>query len=159
MPGSTSNGGGLLPGRASLFADPQNTIALGEIDVRTDTAPLPLRLKWLARAISAGATFSSSKLMEVSAERLREAIRRRGPFDGVVLNSVQFAGAFETVFADWPSLYVAHNVEHVSALENAAALTGYKAALFRREARLLESLEARLCQRACFVFTLSSADL
>ncbi|MCG6113967.1 MAG: glycosyltransferase family 4 protein [Mesorhizobium sp.] len=145
------------PGRP--LADPQNTIALGEIDVRTDTAPLPLRLKWLARAVSAGATFSSSKLMEVSSERLRETIRSRGPFDGVVLNSVQFAGAFETVFADWPSVYVAHNVEHVSALENAAALTGYKAALFRREARLLESLEQRLCQRARFVFTLSPEDL
>lgn len=140
-------------------ADPQNTIVLGEIDVRTETAPLPLRLKWLARAISSGSTFSSSKLMEVPAETLQEALQRHGPFDGVVLNSVQFAGAFETVFADWPSLYVAHNVEHVSALENAAALTGYKAALFRREARLLEGLEQRLCQRARFVFTLSPEDL
>ena len=145
------------PGRP--VADPQNTIVLGEVDVRTDTAPLPLRLRWLARAFASGRTFSSSKLREVPAERLREALQRRGSFDGVVLNSVQFAGAFEAVFADWPSLYVAHNVEHVSALENAAALTGYKAALFRREARLLESLEQRLCERARYVFTLSPEDL
>lgn len=140
-------------------ADPQRSIVLGEIDVRTETAPLPLRLKWLARAISSGTTFSSSKLIEVSAQKLRQALQSHGPFDGVVLNSVQFSGAFEQVFADWPSLYVAHNVEHVSALENAEALTGYKAALFRREARLLEGLEQRLCQRARFVFTLSPEDL
>lgn len=145
------------PGRP--VADPQNTLILGEIDVRTETAPLPLRLKWLARAISSGTTFSSAKLLQMSAEGLREALRRHGSFDGIVLNSVQFAGAFEAVFADWPSLYVAHNVEHVSALENAASLTGYKAALFRREARLLQSLEQRLCQRARFVFTLSPEDL
>ena len=47
------------------LADPQNTIALGEIDVRTDTAPLPLRLEVAGTGHSAGATFSSSKLMEV----------------------------------------------------------------------------------------------
>ncbi|MGY6710359.1 MAG: glycosyltransferase [Rhizobiaceae bacterium] len=140
-------------------ADPQNTIVLGEIDVRTETAPLPLRLKWLGRAISSGTTFSSSKLLEASPQRLSEALRNHGSFDGVVLNSVQFAGAFEAFFADWPSVYVAHNVEHMSARENAAALSGYKAALFRREARLLESLEERLCRRARFVFTLSPEDL
>lgn len=145
------------PGRP--VADPDRTMVLGEIDVRTDTAPWPVRLKWLARAISSGTTFSSSKLLEVSADQLRQALHQHGPFDGVILNSVQFAGAFEQVFADWPSIYVAHNVEHVSARENASSLTGYRAALFRREARLLQDLERRLCARARFVFTLAPEDL
>lgn len=145
------------PGRP--VADPDRTMVLGEIDPRTTTAPLPLKLKWLARALSTGATFSSAKLLEISDAQLRDTVAPHGPFDGVILNSVQFAGAFERVLGGWPSVYVAHNVEHVSAQENAEALSGYQAALFRRESRLLAGLEHRLCQRARFVFALSPEDL
>jgi hypothetical protein len=145
------------PGRP--VADPDRTMVLGEIDPRTLTAPLPLKLKWLVRALSTGTTFSSAKLLEASDALLRDALASQGPFDGVVLNSVQFAGAFSKVFSRWPSIYVAHNVEHVSARQNAATLSGYRAALFRREARLLEALERQLCRDARFVFALSPEDL
>ena len=145
------------PGRP--VADPDRTMVLGEIDPRTATAPLPLKLKWLVRALSTGTTFSSAKLLEVSNALLRDALAPQGPFDGVVLNSVQFAGAFSKIFSRWPSIYVAHNVEHVSARQNAATLWGYRAALFRREARLLEALERQLCRDARFVFALSPEDL
>jgi hypothetical protein len=134
------------------------TMVLGEIELRTDAAPLADRLTWLARAIGSGTTFSSAKLLRVSAETVRERLAAAGPFDGVILNSVQFAGAFEEVFEDWPCIYVAHNVEHRSARENAASLSGYQAALYRREARLLEAIERRLCERSRFVFTLSEED-
>jgi glycosyltransferase involved in cell wall biosynthesis len=90
---------------------------------------------------------------------LRRAIAEAGPFDGYVLNSVQFAGAFEGLFDDRPSIFVAHNVEHVSAIENAIAVKGpFERLLFRREARLLKHLEARLCGKARFVFTLAEED-
>lgn len=145
------------PGRP--VADPDRTMVLGEIDPRTLTAPLPLKVKWLVRALLTGTTFSSAKLLEVSDALLRDALASQGPFDGVVHNSVQFAGAFSKVFARWPSIYVAHNVEHVSARQNAAALSGYRAALFRREARLLEALERQLCRDARFVFALAPEDL
>lgn len=145
------------PGRP--VADPDRTMVLGEIDPRTNSAPFRLRLKWLARAVSARTTFSSAKLLEISEAELRAALSEYGPFDGVFLNSVQFAGAFERVFERWPSVYVAHNVEHISAQQNAEALSGYRAALFRREARLLESLERRLCRNARFVLALSPEDL
>jgi hypothetical protein len=76
-----------------------------------------------------------------------------------VLNSVQFAGAFERVFEDRPSIFVAHNVEHLSARENAVAALGiFQRLLFRREARLLKLVEERLCRRARFVFTLAEED-
>jgi hypothetical protein len=72
---------------------------------------------------------------------------------------VQFAGAFEKLFADRPSIFVAHNVEHLSARENAAAAGSlFQRLLFRREAKLLETMEERLCRRARFIFTLAEED-
>ncbi|RWD96115.1 MAG: glycosyl transferase, partial [Mesorhizobium sp.] len=72
-------------------------------------------------------------------------IDRAGPFDGYILNSVQFAGAFEKVLADRPFVFVAHNVEHRSAEENAAAAgSALQRWMFRREARLLKVMEERL---------------
>lgn len=140
-------------------ADPANTIVLGAVDVRTDSASTARKLAWLARAMLSGLTFSSVKLRAVPDEAVRAAIERAGPFDGYVLNSVQFAGAFQALFGDRPSIFVAHNVEHASAEENAAAAPDIvQRLLFRREARLLRRLEERLCGRARFVFTLAEED-
>ena len=97
-------------------------------------------------------------LIENEAE-VEAAIRRAGPFDGYVLNSVQFAGAFEDLVAARPSIFVAHNVEHLSAHENAEAARDLpERLLYRRESRLLKALEERLCRRARFVFTLAEED-
>ncbi|NGO54127.1 glycosyltransferase [Allomesorhizobium camelthorni] len=145
------------PGRTAL--DAENTIVLGAVDVRNEHASIVQKLKWLAKAALTGLTFSSVKLRLVSPEQVRRAIAEAGPFDGYLLNSVQFAGAFESVFDDRPSIFIAHNVEHVSAAENAnAARGGFERLLFLREARLLKRLEARLCGSARFVFTLAEED-
>lgn len=140
-------------------SDPQNTVVLGAVDVRTDTASAVQKLAWLARAVLSGLTFSSVKLRIISPRQVAQAISSAGPFDGYVLNSVQFAGAFEGLFTDLPSIFVAHNVEHQSALENASAARSFlQRFLYKREARLLKALEARLCARADFVFTLAEED-
>jgi hypothetical protein len=145
------------PGKAP--SDPQNTIVLGELDVRTDSASAGTKLAWLAKAMRSGLTFSSVKLRAVPAEEIRRTIDKAGPFDGVILNSVQFAGAFENLFDQMPSIFVAHNVEHRSAQENAAAATSpLQRFLYKREARLLKKLEERLCDKARFVFTLAQED-
>ncbi|OBQ62627.1 glycosyltransferase family 4 protein [Mesorhizobium erdmanii] len=145
------------PGKAA--ADPENTVVLGAIDVRTESASAPLKLAWVGKAMLSGLTFASVKLRAVSARDVKTAIQQAGPFDGYVLNSVQFAGAFEKLFEDRPSIFVAHNVEHLSARENAAAAGSlFQRLLFRREARLLEVVEQRLCRRARFVFTLAGED-
>ncbi|RWM73169.1 MAG: glycosyltransferase [Mesorhizobium sp.] len=145
------------PGKPA--SDPQNTIVLGAIDVRTESASSLQKLGWLAKAMLSGLTFASVKLRVVTDSEIRAAIERAGPFDGYVLNSVQFAGAFERLFGDRPSIFVAHNVEHRSAQENAAAAGGlFQRLLFRREARLLKAVEERLCRRARFVFTLAEED-
>ena len=145
------------PGRTAL--DAENTIVLGAVDVRNDHASITQKLKWLAKAVLTGLTFSSVKLRLVGPEQVRRAIAAAGPFDGYLLNSVQFTGAFDGLFDDRPSIFVAHNVEHVSAAENAIAVRGaFERLLFRREARLLKRLEARLCRGARFVFTLAEED-
>lgn len=145
------------PGKPAV--DPQNTVVLGAVDVRTENASLGRKLAWVAKAMLTGLTFASVKLRVVPEAEVRAAIGRAGPFDGYVLNSVQFAGAFEGLFGGLPSIYIAHNVEHRSATENAAAAGGpFQRLLFRREARLLKSMEERLCRRAGFVFTLAEED-
>jgi len=145
------------PGKAP--ADPDNTIVLGSVDVRNDSVSTMQKVAWLGRAVVEGITFSSIKLRAVGPGEVRDALRSIGPFDGYVLNSVQFAGAFEGLFDDKPSIFVAHNVEFRTAEENAAAAQGpLQTYLYRREARLLERLERRLCDRATFVFTLAEED-
>jgi hypothetical protein len=144
---------GKLPSR------PEETIVLGSVDVRNDSASFEQRLTWLAKAVRDGLTVSSVKLRLVTPGAVRAAIDKAGPFDAYVLNAVQFAGAFEELFKDRPTIFAAHNVENRSARESAEAADGaIQRFLFRREARLLKEIELRLCRNADFVFTLAEED-
>lgn len=150
--------GFVWPGSSAL--DPDNTVVLGEVDVRNDTANLSQKLRWLAKAVVTGLTVSSVKLRIISRPKLRAAIAGVGPFDAYVLNGVALAGAFEDCFNDKPQIFIAHNVEHRSARENAEAATSpVQKVLFSRESRLLAGLEKRLCDKAAFVFTLAEEDI
>lgn len=146
-----------LPGKAP--ADPAQSIVLGEAGVVTQDASPLQKMAWLMRAVGSGVPFSSAKVALTPASELRAMIRAAGPFDGYIMNSVQFAGAYEGLFDDLPSIFIAHNVEHVSAQQNAlAAGSAFQRMLFRREAALLKGLEARLCDKARFVFTVAEED-
>ncbi|TCD16569.1 glycosyltransferase [Oricola cellulosilytica] len=139
---------------------PENSVCLGEVDVKTDTSSLPQKLRWLGKAVAGGLTFSSAKLRIVSQDKLREAIASIGPFDGFVLNGAPLAGAFEEILTSRPFIFVAHNVEHVSAAQNAGeAASPVERLLFRREASVLKALERRLCDKAQFVLTLADDDI
>lgn len=139
--------------------DPKNTIVLGEVDVRTDNASGLQKASWLLRAVSSGLTFSSVKLRAATPDAVRSALASIEPYDGYVLNAAQFAGAFEGLFEDRPSIFVAHNVEYRSAEENAAAAGSLmQKILYTREANLLRGIERRLCDRASFVWTLADED-
>lgn len=140
-------------------SDPANTLVLGSVDVRTESASLQTKARWVAKAIATGLTISSVKMRVISKEAVRTAIRARGPFDAYVLNGVSLPGAFLDIFDDLPSLWIAHNVEYLSARESAVSADGYlKRLLFRRDARILQRLEHLLAQRARFVFTLANED-
>ncbi|WP_312796634.1 glycosyltransferase family 4 protein [Tianweitania sp.] len=145
------------PGKQPI--DPENTVVLGSVDVQTHTASAGQRLLWLGRALAEGQTFSSVKLRHTGEARIRQALQTLEPFDGYVLNGVTLAGAYPDLFRNKPSIFVAHNVEHQSAAENAAAARSLvERLLYTREARLLKQLEAKLCKQADFVFTLAEED-
>jgi hypothetical protein len=145
------------PGKAP--GDPANTVVLGSVDVRTDSASTLQKTAWLMRAVFERTTFASVKLRAVSRDQVRAALKGIEPFDGYVLNAVPLAGAFEGLFDDKPSIFVAHNVEFRSAEENAAAAHGpIQRYMYKREARLLRDIERRLCDKAEFVFTLADED-
>ncbi len=149
--------GFVWPGKQAL--EPERTVVLDAVDVTTDGASTGQKLSWLATAMRKRLTFASAKLRSVTPATVEAALGKLGPIDGIILNSVQFAGAFEKLLTRWPYLYIAHNVEHVSAHENAkAADSFFTRYLFQREARLLRDLEARLCERARFVFTFAEDD-
>lgn len=145
------------PGKAA--SDPENTIVLGSLDVRTATADRQTKLRWVAGALAGGHTISSVKMRAVSETVLRQAMASHGPYDAYVLNGVSLPGAFPALFNELPSLWVAHNVEFKSARENVESAEGQlKKLFFRREARLLETIERNLAQNARFVFTLAQED-
>lgn len=145
------------PGRRP--PNPAETIVLGEVDVRNDSASAMQKVRWLAEAMKSGLTASSAKLRTIGMDEMQAAIRTAGPIDGYVLNSVQLAGAFEQCFQDKPFLFVAHNVEAQSAQQNArTAPDAFQRLLYRREAQLLDALEGRLCHKARFVYTLAEED-
>lgn len=141
------------------LADPENTICLGEIDPKTDTASMAQKLKWLASAVKGGLTYSSAKLRVMSDSDFTKALETIENVDGIVLNGVPLAGAFEKILTAKPYLYVAHNVEHISAAASAnAASSAFEKFMFRREAKYLKQLEKRLATKAKFVITLADED-
>lgn len=149
--------GFLQPG--NKVADAGETHLLGALEVTNARSGRGQKARWLARAFVNGEPVSVAKMHAASREDIRNTLAAIGKFDALVLNSVQLPGAFLDVFAAWPYVFVAHNVEARSAVDNAAnAGSLVKRLLFEREARLLSSLEARLCGGAAHVFTLAEAD-
>ena len=132
---------------------------LGALDPATVNATFAQKVKWVFDAVRTGLTVSSAKLGKVGDDDFRRAVAKSAGFDGYILNAVQMPAAYEHCLPDLPSIYVAHNVEHVSAWQSAkSAARPLEKFLFAREARLLKAIEERLCQRARFVFTLAEAD-
>lgn len=145
-----------LPRQSENFAD--NVICLGRRELENASAGGGQKLLWLLRAVRHGLPYAAAKLVDFSWGSLRQAIENNGSFDGYVLNSYQMAAAFPDL-TQHPHIYVAHNVEHLSAKQNAlAATSGLQRFLYRRDAGILEKLETRLCAAANFVWTFSDAD-
>lgn len=145
------------------LSDPDNTICLGDVDVKTEGARPRQKMRWLARAVRLGQPFACAKLRTLTDDdmeaALKQAALRGGPVDGIILNGVTLAGAYERYLTKRPYLYVAHNVEHVSARQNARDASGpVEKFMYQREARYLKALETRLCAGASHVLTLSEED-
>lgn len=140
-------------------ADPDRSVVIAATDIENAVVPPGRRLRWIAAALRSGLPVACAKLRLAGAGRLVEAVRARGPFDALVLNSVMLPGAFPDLLTLGPCVVVEHNIEHVSARQSAAhARDPVLRRLFMREARLLERIERRLWQEARFVWTLAEED-
>lgn len=149
--------GFLTPGEEPAY--PDETIVLGELEVTNAKVSKLQKAKWLMKAMAEGMTVSSTKMLAVDPDVIKSKLDELRPFDGLILNSVQVAGAFQDVFEKEKSIFIAHNVESVSAGKNAqAAANGVSSFLFNREARLLRKLEAKLCAQASHIWTLADQD-
>lgn len=149
--------GYLQPGQ-SAAAD-GDTYLLGELEVANAKVGAVTKLRWLATAVLYRTTLSSAKMLKTGRRHIEMLLQGLQPFDGIILNSVQLPGAFAPVFQKHPTIYVAHNVEADSALENAASASGLlEKFLFKREASLLEEVERQLTQAASAIWTFAEAD-
>jgi hypothetical protein len=136
-----------------------DTYVLQTLDVENASASFWQKLRWLAGAFASGLPVGGSKLRVVAWAQLKTALDAAGPFDGMVINSVQMPTAFPQLLDYAPFVYVAHNVEHHSARQNALSSTGRKERLlYARDARLLQPIEEKLCKKAAHVFVLSEDD-
>ncbi|WP_422372686.1 glycosyltransferase [Hoeflea sp.] len=149
--------GFLQPGQQP--APEGRTRLLGELEVTNARVGKWQKAMWLRDAFVHGEPVSVAKMHAVPAGDVRAALSGLEPFDGLILNSVQLPGAFHDIFSAYPHAFVAHNAEAKTAAANAAGSgTPVARMLYRRDARLLGRLEAKLCAAARHVFTLSDAD-
>lgn len=148
---------GLVRQGAPRPTDP-DTHVLGEIIIENAAAPPSLLLRWGIAALAGNLPLAVAKL-KGPLSGLAEAMRAAGPFDAIVLNSVMVPGACPEILGIAPCLLVEHNVEHLTAAQNAFHATGRAMRwLYRREARLLLGIERDVAARSRFVWFLAEED-
>jgi hypothetical protein len=133
-------------------------VVLGAIDIETAKSPPATKARWVLASLASGLPLSVVKLRIQSEDQLLAAIRRRGPFDGLVVNTAMMAGAFPGLLRAFPAVVVAHNAEHLSAAENAVHASGLKRFAYARESRLLRRVEDKAFAAARHVLFLSEDD-
>ncbi len=132
---------------------------LKTINLENSEAGKLTKLNWLARAILSRLPIAASKLKTVPNTQLEKAIQTQGTFDAHIINSYQMAAAFPQL-TQQSYIYVAHNVEHRSAKENAVSANSIiEKYFYRRDEKLLKILERNLCDNADYVWALSDDDL
>ncbi|WP_182086815.1 glycosyltransferase family 4 protein [Aureimonas sp. ME7] len=134
-------------------------VDLGELLIENAEANGAQKLGWLVAALRSGLPVGAAKLRTVDERDLLARIERAGPFDALVLSSVQMPIAYPALMQLGPTIFVAHNVEHRSAAEMGTSATSPATRLlYRREARLLRAHEAWACKSASAVHSLSATD-
>ena len=139
-------------------ADPERAVVVDHMPIENAAAGTGRKLGWVAGALRLGLPVACAKL-RLAGGGVVESVRRAGPFDAIVVNSVMPWGAFPELAALGPRILVAHNVEHVSARQSAAhAGNALTRLLYTREARLLAAIEREAIAQAAFVWTLAEED-
>ncbi len=112
--------------------DDPDRLLLGRLIIENHEASAARKALWLGAALAFGLPVACAKLRLQGAKAVEDAVRAAGPFDALVLNSVTMAGAFPGLRRIAPFLLVEHNIEHVSAAQNASHASGPMRALFAR---------------------------
>ncbi len=134
-------------------------VDLGELAIENAAAGRARKLAWVAGAIRSGLPVAAAKLRAMPEADLLARLAAAGPFDAVVLSAAQMPIAFPSLLSLATPIFVAHNVEHLSAAEMGASARGaLTRLLYRREAALLRAAEARLCAEARVIHSLAVAD-
>jgi glycosyltransferase involved in cell wall biosynthesis len=139
--------------------DPDHAVIIDRIEIENAGASPWRKLVWLGAALMRGLPVPSVKLWLNGRGRYAEAVRKAGPFDAMIINGAMVPGALPEIMDIAPFGLIEHNVEHVSARQNAEN-TGNPLLrrLFAREARLLEAIEKAACAKARFVWFLADED-
>ncbi|MER0237575.1 glycosyltransferase family 4 protein [Fulvimarina sp. MAC8] len=138
---------------------PDNAICLGEVGIENATASGFQKAAWVATAFRRKLPITAAKVARYSNSDLLTKIKSAGKIDGIVLSSIAMAAAYPFLFAEYPTVFVAHNVEGRSAIENAGnAQSAIDRVLYKREAQLLERAEMHACARARVIHTLAEDD-
>lgn len=148
---------GMALPRQDVSATP-DTVVIDTFNLENASAGIGQKIRWILEAHRHGLPVAASKLRAVSASKMSRSVDEAGPFDLLLFNSYQMAAAFPAL-TQHPFIFIAHNVEHRTAIENArSAGSVLERYLYRRDARLLERIEADLCARAKHVWVLTEAD-
>ncbi|MEN3792624.1 glycosyltransferase family 4 protein [Fulvimarina sp. MAC3] len=138
---------------------PEDAICLGEVGIENATASGFQKAAWVATAVRRKLPITAAKVARYSSAELLTRIKSAGKIDGIVFSSIAMAAAYPFLFAEYPTIFVAHNVENRSAIENAAnAQSAIDRVLYKREAQLLERAEMHACARARVIHTLAEED-
>ncbi|WP_206453054.1 glycosyltransferase family 4 protein [Aurantimonas marina] len=144
------------PGSRPVRAD---EICLGELAIENSGASMLRKAAWVGAALARNLPVAVAKVAGLGRAELLDRLAEAGPMDGYVLSSVQMPAAYPFLAREKPSIFIAHNVEHRSARENAQnAGSIHTRLLYDREAALLERAEADICRDAAVVHTLSEDD-
>ncbi|RIY00044.1 glycosyltransferase [Aureimonas flava] len=145
--------------RPGVAPPPEPHVDFGELAIENAGAGALRKAGWVAEALRSGLPIGAAKLRAMPEPALLERLCRAGPFDAVVLSAAQLPIAFPGLASLAPFIFVAHNVEHLSAAEMGESARGIVSRLlYRREARLLRTAETRLCAQARVVHSLALAD-
>jgi polysaccharide biosynthesis protein PslH len=132
--------------------------AIGERPIETSEAGARA-FKWLASGLARGLPYSSAKYGSTAYRRAVRNFFTEDPPALVVVDHAQLFWLTDTIPAGTPLVLLAHNVEHeLYANEAPRRRHALDRRVYRREARLLEAIEAQLAGRATEVWTLTDHD-
>ncbi|MDY8107949.1 glycosyltransferase family 4 protein [Fulvimarina sp. 2208YS6-2-32] len=138
---------------------PEGAICLGDLAIENAGASSFRKAAWVAGALRRKLPVTAAKVARLTHSELLTVIKAAGRIDGIVFSSIAMAAAYPFLFSEYPCIFVAHNVENRSAIENADnAHSAIDRVLYRREAQLLERAEAHACEWARVVHTLAEDD-